>query len=93
MAETLDVENLTAHGFDEDFVLQQLRCGPSADSRRLVDLVDPATMIGTPAALAWLIDSIVCGITVVARDDEDGDVRRLGAAARMAREAAWRACR
>ena len=23
-----------------------------------------ATMIGTPAALAWLIDSIVCGITL-----------------------------
>ena len=23
-----------------------------------------ATMIGTPAALAWLIDSIVCGMTL-----------------------------
>jgi hypothetical protein len=26
----LDIENLAAHGFDEDFVLQQFPCGPSA---------------------------------------------------------------
>jgi hypothetical protein len=37
-----------------------------------------ATMIGTLAALAWLMDSIVCGITLsVGRDHQDRDVGGL----------------
>ncbi|MNW08791.1 hypothetical protein D3C71_2056400 [compost metagenome] len=37
-----------------------------------------ATMIGTPAALAWLMDSIVCGITLSS-----------AATTRMAMSVAW----
>ncbi len=40
-----------------------------------------ATMIGTPASLAWLSASIVCGIdAVVGGDDEHDDVGHLRAA-------------
>ncbi len=58
-----DVENFTTHGFDEDFVLQKL-WRTFSGSLSCLSILLIATMIGTPAALAWLIDSIVCGITL-----------------------------
>ena len=60
----LDVEHLAAH---------RLRRRPRAAGARVrtfcgsacgLSILLIATMIGTPAALAWLIDSIVCGITL-----------------------------
>ncbi len=76
----LDVENLTAHGFDEDLVLQQLGADLLRIRGRLVDLVDRhddrnAGRLGMVDRLDRLRHHAVIG-----RDDEDGDVRRLGAA-------------
>ena len=58
----LDVERLAAHRFDDDLVLQQLGADALRVGVRLVDLVD-GDDDRHPAALAWLIDSIVCGMT------------------------------
>jgi hypothetical protein len=62
LSPTLRRRAFAAHRFDEHFVLQQL----GADALRIgvgLSILLIATMIGTPAALACLMDSIVCGIT------------------------------
>ena len=61
-------------------------CG-SADGLSILLI---ATMIGTPAALAWLIDSIVCGITLSSAATTSTAMSVAWAPrARMAVKAAW----
>ena len=85
----LDVEHLAAHRFDEHFVRSssvRTFCG----SASCLSILLIATMIGTPAALAWLIDSIVCGMTL-----SSAATTRIAMSvacaprARMAVKAAW----
>ncbi len=76
-----DVEHFTAHGSRRRLRAAAVRCEPSAALAVGLSILLIATMIGTPAALAWLIDSIVCGITLSsAATTEDGNVGDLGTA-------------
>ncbi len=85
----LDVENLTAHGFDEDLVLQQLGADLLRIRGRLVDLVDRHDDRNA-GRLAWLIDSIVCGITLSSAATTRTAMSVAWAPrARMAVKAAW----
>ncbi len=70
-----------------DLVLQQLGATPVCGLASGLSILLIATMIGTPAALAWLID--FDGLrhhAVVGRHHEDGDVGRLRAAGTHGRE-------
>ncbi len=58
-----DVERFAAHRFDEHFVLQELGADAQSGWPTCLSILLMATMIGTPAALACLMDSMVCGIT------------------------------
>nr|CAI0340834.1 membrane hypothetical protein [Rhizobiaceae bacterium] len=74
------VERFTAHGFDEDLVLEQLRADTLDVCGRLVDLVDrhddrDACRLGVVDGLDRLRHHAVVG-----RDHQDRDIRRLCAA-------------
>ena len=74
---------------DEDLVLQQFGADALRIGVRLVDLVD-GDDDRHPAALAWLIASIVCGMTPSSAATTSTTISvTLAPRARMAVNAAW----
>ena len=77
----LDVLDVAAHVLDDDLVLEQLLADLLRHWLPGLSILLIATIIGTPAALVWLIASIVCGmIAVIGRDHQHDDVGDVGAA-------------
>ena len=58
-----DVQDVAAHLLDHDLVLQQLLAHAVGLGVGAVDLVDRDDRSARPAALAWRMASIVCGLT------------------------------
>ncbi len=86
----LDLERLARHALDDDLVLQRARCARGWDRRCGLSILLMATMIGTPAALAWLIASTVCGMTPSSAATTSTTMSvTLAPRARMAVNASW----
>ena len=85
----LDVDHVAAERFDLHLVLQQLGAHALGLASGLSILLI-ATIIGTFAALAWLIASIVCGITPSSAATTSTTMSvTLAPRARIAVNAAW----
>ena len=83
------LERLARHALDDDLVLQQLGAH-AVRIRRGLSILLMATMIGTPAALAWLMASIVCGMTPSSAATTSTTMSvTLAPRARMAVNASW----
>ena len=77
----LDRLDFAAQLLDLDLVAAAVRSARGSGSAPGLSILLMATMIGTPAALAWAIASLVCGMTPSsAGHDQHDDVGHLGAA-------------